>query len=223
MRFIDPDGMQQGYPQATREPTTQVTIFASQTADATEDPEATRNVTYQTAVINEDGSSVITDITAMIDNEGKITGYSTTTVTTTLESGVDIMGNPTITHNTEVNTRKLSEQESSFVKDYADNIAAEVKKNSNYVRDAIVTKTSENTARDCQAGGNLSLWVAGMLASYAVYAIAIPSPDPVTKGTAAAAAEGALFFGAVGGVMNYAGGITKDYKLGSPNGILLLN
>ena len=52
---------------------------------------------------------------------------------------------------------------------------------------------------------------------------AIPSPDPTTKGTAGAAAGGALFFGAVGGAMNYAGGIIKDYKLGSPNGILLLN
>ncbi len=41
--------------------------------------------------------------------------------------------------------------------------------------------------------------------------------------TAAAAAEGALFFGAAGGAMNYAGSITKDYKLGSPNGILLLS
>jgi RHS repeat-associated protein len=200
MRFVDPDGRAPNDP-----PGTTVTVYATQSADAKKDEKATRTVSHQTAVVDKDGSSSITDISATINNKGDITGFSKTVTTTQTETSVDAMGNPNTTTSSDTKSSKPTKNEIALVSGVADGIASKVKENSNYVRDVIVAENSEKTGNKVMYSGGTLVAAGGVAAS-----------------TVVAAKAGVILAGS-GSLIGIVGQAIKDNKLGSANGVLILN
>jgi RHS repeat-associated protein len=214
MRFVDPDGMEPDYPPGT----THEEIYATQSGNIETDlaKDVSTTVSHSTTEVENAEFSTVTNISANINSSGVITGYTKSVTTNTVETSYDAMGGEYKTKNANTVTSTPSAKEISLVSGKAKEIAVEVAKDGNYIRDKVITQNSEKLSNDYKSKSNNCAVVAAGAGGAALYASKVP--HPVAKAGAVVAGGTAVVAGVGTAHYNAKSDDAKNNRKGSPDG-----